>query len=158
MARASGTSLEKWRSKNLPMEGAVQVKKQEQWALLPIKEQGGSLGYGAYNLYSTMLHRGVPTRVSIGVTFEPRENSAILIVGSPPTEWNRSIEVKGELLGTGRGLEVTLVNHGDEDVEISPLTRVSTIVVLRTSGGAPTVVSELDLTERGERGFGSTGL
>jgi dUTPase len=155
---AKSSTPAKERSKILPMEDIVQVKKREQWALLPVREQGNVPGYGAYNLYSTMLHRGVPTRVPIGLTFEPKENSAILVVGSSPTEWNRNIEVRGELLGTGRDLEVMLVNHGDEDVEINPLTRISTIVPLKASGGAPNVVSDLDPTERGESGFGSTGL
>lgn len=144
--------------KNLPMEELVQVKKREVWALLPVKDHGASLGYGAYTLYNTVLHRNMAARVPIGLSFESKENSAILVVGCPPTEWSRRVEVKGELLGTGQELEVTLVNHGDEDVEIGPLTRVSTIIVLKASGGAPNVVSELDLTERGERGFGSTGI
>lgn len=139
------------------MEEVVHVKKREPWALLPVKEEGASLGYGAFTLYNTVLYRDTAARVPIGLRFGPRENNAILVMGSLPTEWSRGIEVKGELFGTGEELEVALVNHGDEDVEMNALTRVSTIFVLKASGGSPNVVSELDLTERGERGFGSTG-
>ena len=51
-------------------------------------------------------------------------------------------------------LKVGLVNHGDVPYTIQPGDRIAQLMVLRPT---LTVVEELDETERGSGGFGSTG-
>lgn len=50
-----------------------------------------------------------------------------------------------------------LVNHGDVPYTIQPGDRIAQLMVLPILRPTLTVVEELDETERGSGGFGSTG-
>ena len=52
---------------------------------------------------------------------------------------------------------VALTNLSDEDYTIQPGDRVAQLVIMPVTQAAVTVVDELDETERGAGGFGSTG-
>ena len=54
-------------------------------------------------------------------------------------------------------LKVGLVNHGDVPYTIQPGDRIAQLMVLPILRPTLTVVEELDETERGSGGFGSTG-
>ena len=54
-------------------------------------------------------------------------------------------------------LTVGLVNHGDAPYTIQPGDRIAQLMVLPILRPTLTVVEELDETERGSGGFGSTG-
>ena len=54
-------------------------------------------------------------------------------------------------------LTVGLVNHGDVPYTIQPGDRIAQLMVLPILRPTLTVVEELDETERGSGGFGSTG-
>lgn len=53
---------------------------------------------------------------------------------------------------------VNLINHSDEDVYINAGDRISQLLVLPVFYEPIKIVEELDGSERGEDGFGSTGL
>lgn len=55
-------------------------------------------------------------------------------------------------------LKVALVNLGTEPVEIHHGMRIAQLVIAPVSAADPVEVGELDITARGEGGFGSTGL
>ena len=54
-------------------------------------------------------------------------------------------------------VRVVLVNHGDEPFRIAPGDRVAQLLVQRVERAAFTAAAEIDDTDRGEGGFGSTG-
>jgi len=54
-------------------------------------------------------------------------------------------------------VRVVLVNHGDESFHIAPGDRVAQLLVQRVERAAFTAKAEIDDTERGGGGFGSTG-
>lgn len=54
-------------------------------------------------------------------------------------------------------LKIILINHGDTAFEIRRGDRVAQLVVAPVTRATWLKVDELDQTERGERGFGSTG-
>jgi dUTP pyrophosphatase len=54
-------------------------------------------------------------------------------------------------------LKVLLINHGAEDFAIARGDRVAQLVLAPVTQASWVVVDELDATERGEGGFGSTG-
>ena len=54
-------------------------------------------------------------------------------------------------------LKVLLINHGTEDFAIARGDRVAQLVLAPVTQASWVVVDELDATERGEGGFGSTG-
>ena len=54
-------------------------------------------------------------------------------------------------------MKVLLINHGTEDFAIARGDRVAQLVLAPVTQASWVVVDELDATERGEGGFGSTG-
>lgn len=52
---------------------------------------------------------------------------------------------------------VALINNGDEPYTIQPNDRIAQMMIIRTTPVAVEIVDELNQTERGEGGFGSTG-
>ena len=53
---------------------------------------------------------------------------------------------------------VVLFNHGDQDFDIKRGDRIAQLVLERISMAEAIEVEELTLTERGNGGFGSTGI
>ncbi|BBE73380.1 dUTP diphosphatase [Oharaeibacter diazotrophicus] len=54
-------------------------------------------------------------------------------------------------------VQVILVNHGEEPFVVSRGDRIAQLVVAPVTRAAPVVVEDLDETDRGAGGFGSTG-
>jgi dUTP pyrophosphatase len=54
-------------------------------------------------------------------------------------------------------IEVVLINHGDEPVTIAPQERIAQLVFAQVAKATLHVVTDLDETERGAGGYGSTG-
>ncbi len=55
-------------------------------------------------------------------------------------------------------VKVILANLGDEDFAVARGDRIAQIVIAPVTQAAPTEVAELDDTQRGAGGFGSTGV
>ena len=55
-------------------------------------------------------------------------------------------------------LKIILINHGADDFPIARGDRVAQLVLAPVTQAKWTEVEELDATERGEGGFGSTGV
>lgn len=53
---------------------------------------------------------------------------------------------------------VVLINHGQEPVTVEPGMRIAQLVVCRVEQASLAWVTELDQTERGAGGYGSTGV
>lgn len=139
------------------MVKTVVLEKNEAWAQLPVKERTTDRGYCLYNAYTTVLPKGKPVDVSSGLVLPELEERAVLVLGSPPTNLSRNVEVRSRIIGAG-DLSCTCVNYGEDEAELGPLTRLAEFVVLKVAQGDPAVCEELGETERGQNGFGSTGL
>lgn len=55
-------------------------------------------------------------------------------------------------------INVCLINHGAKMMEIKPGDRIAQIILEKCWMGIPERVFDLDKTERGQSGFGSTGI
>jgi dUTP pyrophosphatase len=53
---------------------------------------------------------------------------------------------------------IVLINHGNEAVEVKPLSRIAQMVIARVEQPNLELVDELDETTRGAGGYGSTGV
>ena len=76
--------------------------------------------------------------------------------GSEPRAGSRAFRSAAEIKIAG-GLKVVLINHGDGPFEIHRGDRVAQLVLAPVTQAAWQEVEELDETDRGEGGFGSTG-
>ena len=141
----------------------LRFKKTDQRAKIPTKATEGSSGYDLVSLTTCTLFVGKHRAISTGVSLElpegyeaqvrPRSGLAakhgITVLNSPGTIDN---DYRGEI-------KVLLVNHGDEPVLIEEGMRIAQLVPSKLAGfEAPVEVEEVSETERGDGGFGSTGV
>jgi dUTP pyrophosphatase len=104
---------------------------------------------GARHAVATGLALAIPEGYEIQV--RPRSGLALKHgITVPNTPGTIDSDYRGEL-------KVILINHGDEPFAIARGDRVAQLVLAPVVQAAWSEVAELDATERGEGGFGSTG-
>ena len=104
---------------------------------------------GARHPVATGLSVAIPQGYEIQV--RPRSGLAFKHgITVPNTPGTIDSDYRGEL-------KVLLINHGPEDFAIARGDRVAQLVVAPVTQGIWEEVDELDATERGAGGFGSTG-
>ena len=104
---------------------------------------------GARHPVATGLSVAIPQGYEIQV--RPRSGLAFKHgITVPNTPGTIDSDYRGEL-------KVLLINHGTEDFAIARGDRVAQLVLAPVTQAAWAEVDELDATERGEGGFGSTG-
>ncbi len=139
---------------------ALKIKKLNAQAITPTR---GSSGAAGYDLYSSEGHVILPGRrgvVSTGISLElppgvygrvaPRSGLAVkhgLQVGAGVVDPDYTGEVK-----------VVLFNHDKNPYVIKPGYRIAQLVLERFEFAEIEEVTELGETERGQGGFGSTGV
>ena len=128
--------------------------------------------------YETALAAGCDVRAAIDapITLKPRERFMVptgIAIALPPG-WEAQmrprsglaakhgiscVNAPGTIDADYRGeLKVILINHGAEDYVINRGERIGQMVIAPVFQARFEEVSELDETERGEGGFGSTGV
>lgn len=108
-----------------------------------------TLAPGARHAVATGLAVAIPTGYEVQV--RPRSGLALKHgISVPNTPGTIDSDYRGEL-------KVIMINHGAEDFPIQRGDRVAQLVLAPVTQAAWDEVSELDDTERGAGGFGSTG-
>ena len=104
---------------------------------------------GERQLIPTGLKMAIPPGYEIQV--RPRSGLAIKqgisIVNSPGTV---DADYRGDI-------GIIIINHGQEDFIVNPKDRIAQLIINKVEHPEILQVEELDETERGEGGFGSTG-
>ena len=145
------------------MEQIIRIKKLEEGARVPT--YGSELAAGA-DLYALLggdltIAPGKTEMVRTGISMEIPEGYAGLIFARSGLAAKRHLapankvgvidaDYRGEIL-------VALHNHGDEPQTITPGERIAQMVITPFLKGLFTEADDLAVTERGEKGFGSTG-
>lgn len=139
----------------------VKVKKLREGAVLPKRAYQHDAAFDLHSAEEVMLKRGERKSVSTGIAIEmpqnyhaeirPRSGLAakhgITILNTPGTV---DSGYRGELL-------IILINHGNEDFLVSKGERIAQIHFSKVDPVTFTEVDELTETERGSKGFGSSG-
>ena len=150
----------------------VQVKKLHPAAIVPAYKTDGAAGMDLCAIEDTelipcqvagscLIHPAVPKLISTGIALaippgyegqiRPRSGLAakhgITVLNSPGTI---DADYRGEV-------KVLLINLGQEKVEIKRGDRIAQLVIAKVEQATLLEVVELDETERGAGGFGSTG-
>ncbi len=140
----------------------IKIKKLTNDAIVPSYARYGDAGMDVYAIEEAVLKPGERKLISTGLAFEipygtelqvrPRSGLAlkqgISIVNSPGT---LDYGYRGEL-------KILLINLGEENFEVKKEDRIAQVVLNRIEITDIEEVDELSETERGEGGFGSTGL
>ena len=114
-----------------------------------VSAQDVTIAPGARHPVATGLSVAIPQ----GYEIQVRQRSGLAFkhgITVPNTPGTIDSDYRGEL-------KVLLINHGPEDFAIARGDRVAQLVVAPVTQGIWEEVDELDATERGAGGFGSTG-
>jgi dUTP pyrophosphatase len=147
----------------IAMRPRVQIKKLRPDAVVPayMSEHAAGLDVCAAIDAAIVIAPGERVAISTGLAialphgFEgqvrPRsglaKNHGITVVNSPGT-------IDADFRGA---VTILLINHGREPVTIAPKDRIAQLVIAPVVQAELVEVAELDTTERGAGGFGSTG-
>ena len=143
-----------------PDDTAFQVKLLSSRAFVPMRGTAESAGLDLCATERVVIQRWKQSVVGTGLAFHlpkgtygriaPRSGLALkhgLHVGAGVVDRDYRGEVK-----------VLLINLGDEDYVVNPGERIAQLVLERVHITTPLVVRELGETNRGQSGFGSTGV
>ncbi|KAJ9565807.1 hypothetical protein OSB04_001773 [Centaurea solstitialis] len=136
------------------------VKKLSEKAVLPSRGSFLAAGYDLSSATETKVPaRGkalVPTDLSIAVP----EGTYARIAPRSGLAWKHSIDIGAGVIDPDyRGpVGVIMFNHSDTDFEVKSGDRIAQLIIERIITPQVIEVDDLDSTERGAGGFGSTGV
>ena len=129
---------------------------------LPSYETSGSAGMDVRAAEEMVLAPGQRGLVGTGLAFAIPEGYEIQVRPRSGLALKKGIAIPnspGTIDSDYRGeLKVILINHGEENFTIERGDRIAQIVVAPVQRGVLVEVADLDETQRGAGGFGSTGV
>jgi dUTP pyrophosphatase len=136
------------------------VKRLTPDAIVPTRGSAHAVGYDLYSTdevvvpptHRVLIGTGIATVLPVGVygRVAPRSGLAVkcgIQVGAGVIDPDYTGEVK-----------VVLFNHGDKDFEVKKGDRVAQLILERCETPEVEEVGTVESTERGSKGFGSTGV
>jgi dUTP pyrophosphatase len=132
--------------------------KLEEWARMPTRAHDADAGLDLYTPVdlivpaqgSTSVNTGVRMEIPKGYFGDVRSKSGLMFRFGITTDGTVDEEYTGNI-------KVKLFNHSDKDVLFSAGDKIAQIAIVPCLKPELELVEELEETERGEGGFGSTG-
>lgn len=127
-------------------------------AKAPVRSTPGSAGFDIFANEHATLKPGIHAVLNTGISCALPDGTVGLIWPRSGMAAKYGVDTLAGVVDSDyRGeVRVSLINHGQHDVEIRPGDRIAQMIVQHFLGLAE-VTAELDDTERGVNGFGSTG-
>jgi dUTP pyrophosphatase len=142
------------------MERILKVKKLKEDAKLPIRKRRGDAGLDLYSSEEVELKPGEYTAVPTGIAVEIPKGFFGLIKDRSGLAVKHALHcLAGVVDENYRGeIKVVLINLGKEPVRLEKHTRIAQLLIVPYEAVKVVEVETLEDTERGEQGFGSSGL
>lgn len=137
----------------------LKVKKLSEHAQLPVRSSTGAAGYDLFAAHSCVVPSKGKELVKTDIAVRVFDGHYGRIAPRSSLAWKNFIDVGAGVIDEDyRGpVGVLLFNHSDEDFQVTRGDRVAQLIIERISTPEVVEVSDLDDTERGQGGFGSTG-
>ena len=141
------------------MMGFVSYKLLTETAQIPFKAHRSDAGFDLCADEDAWIFAKERTTIKTGISFEMPENMAGLIWPRSGLSVKKGIDVLAGVVDSGyRGeIMVCLYNTSDEDVEIKRGDRIAQIIFQEVPLVSLIESEELETSQRGSDGFGSTG-
>ena len=143
----------------------LKIKKLKDNAVIPKRATSGSAGVDLYACIDEPItvKSGDLVKIPTGIAIElPSENMAAFVFARSGLGINHGIapsNAVGVVDSDYRGeICVGLTNHGTEPFIVEPQTRIAQLIVMPVLPLPILEVDDLSDTERGEKGFGSSGV
>lgn len=130
-------------------------------AYIPTRAHKTDAGYDLYSTDNYDLKPGERIALLVGVHFQIPNGYCGLVVNRSGLNFNKGVTLHGNgLIDSGyRGaVQVKLYNDGDTVCEIRKGERIAQIIFIKVFTPDLVEVDELDESDRGNDGFGSSGL
>lgn len=128
-------------------------------AFLPEKKHPNDAGYDLKTPFDFSVAMNSRMFINTGVHVELPPNTVGMIKSRSGLNKNSGIQCEGVIDENYRGaIGIVLYNHSNEPVVFKKGDRIGQLVILPCIYTELTVVDELTDTDRGEGGFGSTGV
>ena len=141
--------------------GELKVKKLSEPAKLPVKGSPQAAGWDLHSNEEGFLRPGERKLFGTGLAFALPEGYEMQIRPRSGMAWKKGVTVlnsPGTIDSDYRGeVKVMLVNHDKSPVQIRKGDRIAQAVIAQHAEASLILTDDLDDTERGEGGFGSTG-
>lgn len=127
-------------------------------ARLPTRGHATDAGLDLYSREDAIIEPGKSKDFDTGVHMAIPNDFCGLVVGKSGLNIHFDVQSSGLIDSEYTGsIHVKLYNHGDQAVEIKKGQKISQLVLLPIITPILCVVKDLEKTERGNGGFGSTG-
>ena len=129
-------------------------------ASVPTRGTESAAGYDLYNPADTFIPAKSQLLIPIGIAMAIPDGWVGQINPRSSVASKRNLRIGARVIDSDyRGeIKVIIANLGDEDFIINRGDRIAQIIVAPVQRGTLVEVSELDSTQRGVGGFGSTGV
>jgi len=139
----------------------IKIKRLNSDAIIPAYQSEGAAGFDLHAIEDLILKPGQRALVGTGLAIALKKGYELQVrprSGLALKHGITCLNAPGTIDSDYRGeVKVLLINHGSEDFEIKKGERIAQAVVNQIIQVKLIEVDELDSTERGEHGFGSTG-
>jgi len=138
----------------------LKVKKLLKEAKLPVRKREGDAGLDLYSVEDVNLNPGEWKAIPTGIAVEIPKGYVGLIKDRSGLALKYALHcLAGVIDENYRGeIKVVVINLGREKVFIQKGTRIAQLLLVPYLKVEPIEVEELSDTERGEKGFGSSGV
>ena len=140
-------------------QGVLFVKKLSEKAVIPTRGSAEAAGYDLSSAIDLVIPGGGKAIVPTDLAIKVPEGTYGRIAPRSGLAWKKHVDVGAGVIDRDyRGnVGVVLFNLGKDDLPISVGDRVAQLILERIITPDVSVVDELDDTDRGVGGFGSTG-
>lgn len=140
----------------------LKIKKIHTEAILPKQARPGDAGMDLYAIEEKALNPGEFALIKTGIQLELPEGTEAQVRPRSGLALKHGITVlnsPGTIDAGYRGeIGVVLINHGNEAFQVEKHMRIAQLVIQYVPTVEIEEVDELSNSERGERGFGSSGV
>ena len=139
----------------------LKIKKLDNEAIIPNYQTKGAAGFDLHSIEDVLLNPGERKLIKTGLAFEIEDGYEVQIRPRSGLAYKYGITVlnsPGTIDSDYRGeIKVLLINHSNEAFNIKKGDRIAQGVLAKVIEANIIEVKELNVTSRGDRGFGSTG-
>lgn len=141
-------------------EETIKVTRIHKDAKIPERHSKGAAGYDICSIESGVIQPKERVTIKTGLVWMIPDNAIGGIYGRSGLAVKHSIDVTNNRIYPGNKSElmVELINHGKNPFIYNAGDRIAQLIFFATAGCEITFVENLDDTERGKSGFGSTGM
>jgi len=132
--------------------------KLDKGAYMPTRGHDADAGLDLYSPETVIVPRRSAMTFDTGVHIELPKNTVGMVKSRSGLNVKHGIQSEGVIdVGYTGSIRVKLYNHGDKGYQVNKGDKISQLVILPILTPDLELVDELDETERGNNGFGSTG-